>query len=67
LAVGVDDGRLLVLLPGAASDDGGAAVRWFIRVAGVGLDWSLLLLDVDGRCLIVTMDCKAAVASVSLD
>jgi hypothetical protein len=31
LLLGVDDGRLLVLLPGAISvDDGGATVCWFL-------------------------------------
>ena len=66
--VGVDDGRLWVLLSCAVSiDSGSAAVRWFLHVAGVGLDWVLLLPGVDGRCLIVAMDCKVAVASVPLD
>jgi hypothetical protein len=38
MPLGVDDGRLLVLLPGALSvDDGGATGRWFLSIDGVGL------------------------------
>jgi hypothetical protein len=43
-AVGVDDGRLLVLLPGAVSaDNGGAAVvPWSVGVDGVRLGLVLI-------------------------